>query len=152
MKIQINNLEALERLIGNDNEIEFEIRQSVVEAFSKKHLRSLANCEFSKAAENTIQAYLSKELLETVKLGNWTTEVRLKGEYAKAFDAAILRRVEEVIKGIVEKAIDASGHKDKLNRLIADRVNYITDQWSIINIERRIDAAVNEKIRKKFGL
>ena len=38
MKI-ILDLPALERLIGNDTEIEVELRNSIVQAFAKKHLK-----------------------------------------------------------------------------------------------------------------
>jgi hypothetical protein len=36
VKIQINSLEALERLIGNDNNLEIDIRNSIVQNFTKK--------------------------------------------------------------------------------------------------------------------
>lgn len=38
MKIQINSLEALERLIGGDTELEIDIRNSIVHKFTQKHL------------------------------------------------------------------------------------------------------------------
>ena len=41
MKIQINSLEALERLIGGDTQVEIEIRNSIVQEFTKKYLKSL---------------------------------------------------------------------------------------------------------------
>lgn len=41
-KIQINSLEALERLIGGDSELEFEIRNNVAQDFAKKHLKAVA--------------------------------------------------------------------------------------------------------------
>lgn len=42
-KIQINSLEALERLIGNDNELEIQVRNNIVQEFAKKHLKAIAN-------------------------------------------------------------------------------------------------------------
>jgi hypothetical protein len=59
VKIQINSLEALERLIGNDNELEIQIRGSIVQEFTKKHLRSLATTELVEGAKKSI-AYLVK--------------------------------------------------------------------------------------------
>ena len=38
-KIQINSLEALERLIGGDTELEIEVRNSIVQEFAKKYLK-----------------------------------------------------------------------------------------------------------------
>ena len=42
-KIQINSLDALERLIGGDTELEIEVRNSVIQKFAEKHLKPLAN-------------------------------------------------------------------------------------------------------------
>lgn len=42
VKIQINSIEALERLIGGDSAFEIEVRNSVVQDFSKKHLKAVA--------------------------------------------------------------------------------------------------------------
>ena len=39
--IQINSLEALERLIGNDAELEINIRNAIVQKFTKKHLKAI---------------------------------------------------------------------------------------------------------------
>jgi hypothetical protein len=43
IKLQINSLDALERLIGGDNEVELELRNWVVQAFAKKHLKIAAS-------------------------------------------------------------------------------------------------------------
>ena len=39
VKIQINSLEALERLIGGDPSLEFDIRNNVAQKFAAKHLK-----------------------------------------------------------------------------------------------------------------
>lgn len=61
MKVQINSLEALERLIGNDNEMEIAVKQSILNEFAKKHLKSIANSD----AMEKIAATVKKELRET---------------------------------------------------------------------------------------
>ena len=61
MKIQINSLEALERLIGNDKEMEISVKQSILNEFAKKHLKSIANSE----AMLSIASYVTKELKES---------------------------------------------------------------------------------------
>lgn len=42
IKIQLNSLDALERLIGGDSTVEVEIRNSIVQEFAKRHLKSIA--------------------------------------------------------------------------------------------------------------
>ena len=60
MKIQINSLKALERLIGGDNELEIEIRNSIVQEFTKKHLKSIYNDIISDAFLRRITEELIK--------------------------------------------------------------------------------------------
>ena len=62
IKIQINSLAALERLIGGDSELEIELRQSVVEAFARKHLKVVVNSEVFKEAVDGIRASLEGEV------------------------------------------------------------------------------------------
>lgn len=61
MKIQINSLEALERLIGNDKEMEISVKQSILNEFAKKHLKSIANSN----AMLSIASHVTKELKES---------------------------------------------------------------------------------------
>ncbi len=42
LTIQINSLEALERLIGGDSQVEIDVRNNIVQAFAEKHLKALA--------------------------------------------------------------------------------------------------------------
>ena len=64
LTIQINNLEALERLIGGDNEVEIDIRNSVVQKFAEKHLKALANSSEISSTLNDIQTDISKQVTE----------------------------------------------------------------------------------------
>ena len=63
MKIQMNNLEALERLIGGESEVEMDIRASIVDAFCKKHLKSIANEEFVKRMAEAVKTEINGKLL-----------------------------------------------------------------------------------------
>ena len=65
IKIQINSLEAVERLIGGDNEIEIQVRNSIVNDFTKRHLKGVVSEKMSKDISKAIE----NELLKEVKLG-----------------------------------------------------------------------------------
>lgn len=62
-KIQINSLEALERLIGGDTELEIEVRNSIVQEFAKKYLKGIINEELMTVAVNRAK---KKEAYEDV--------------------------------------------------------------------------------------
>ena len=63
VKIQINNLEALERLLGNDTELEAEIRKSIAYDFTKKHLKNLVTEDFVKKTEKALSSELADVFL-----------------------------------------------------------------------------------------
>lgn len=63
MKVQINSLQALERLIGDDREMEITVKQSIINEFAKSHIKSVANSEAS--------LRLKAEILEEVKKSNY---------------------------------------------------------------------------------
>ena len=41
--LQINSVEAVERLIGGDETMELSLRNSIVQEFAKRHLKAIAN-------------------------------------------------------------------------------------------------------------
>ena len=73
IKIQINSLEALERLIGGDNELEISIRDNIVQEFTNKYLKGLVNSDKIKEASWSINQ----------KIRNCVEETYLSGAYLK---------------------------------------------------------------------
>lgn len=63
MKIQINSLVALERLIGDDKEMEITVKTSVINEFAKSYIKSVANSE--------IVDTIKKAILDEVKKTNY---------------------------------------------------------------------------------
>lgn len=87
-KIQINSLEALERLIGNDNELEIEIRNSIVQNFTKKYLKDLAKAELMTSIAKAVQNEVMSEFFEEIKVSRWnSTKIVFKKEYLEKIRA-----------------------------------------------------------------
>ena len=103
VKIQINSLSALERLIGNDNELELELRQSIVESFAKKHLTCIANNPFFQKE--------IKELQKDIKISIQNEVKNSIGQYERKGWSPTLILKEEIIQKIQER-ID--GEFDKI--------------------------------------
>ena len=105
MKIQINNLEALERLLGNDSEFEMEVRNSVAQNFAKKYLKSLIQGWDVKPFVNFIKSYIDDNYF-TQSLGKvyLNTDVvdKLKLAISEKFDSLInnyiLRKLMNILK------------------------------------------------------
>lgn len=173
MKIQINNIETLERLIGGDTELEFDIRQSVVESFTKKHLKSIANTTAMATVANALKKEIIDELLISVKSGSGSyfqltpqlTDA-LKNAINNDIKNLIYEKLDEVLKSEigVQQLIKRLEFKlqeteDKLNRFakkVEDRtieavVKIDTEIQSKV-LEGKIDKMVNDKIKAKFNL
>jgi uncharacterized membrane protein YheB (UPF0754 family) len=122
MKIQINSLEALERLIGGDTQLEFDIRQNIVEEFTKKHLKSLAN--------STLMARTEQDIVKAIKIG--------------ASHDLIIQRIDEYLnKEVVRK---------KIENLLNKQSDFIVGQLSDMMLKLKIEQLVDQKIKEKLGL
>jgi hypothetical protein len=65
IKIQLNSLDSLERLIGGDSEIELSIRNNIVQEFTKKHLKSLVQDEIITKNVAKVKSDLEFEILNS---------------------------------------------------------------------------------------
>lgn len=147
-KIQINSLEALERLIGNDNELEIEIRSSIVQEFAKKHLKAIANeptfqneittfkqklqGEFDKKMEESIASvkrYYHGASIEKVTL-HPELEASIKSKVRELVDELVSKRVKDVIEEYYNEEV------------LTKRINVMMDH--------NIKVLVNEKIKAKI--
>jgi hypothetical protein len=67
VKLQINSLDALNRLIGGDSELELQLRQQVVAEFAKKYLKSIVLDEWFQKWMESLKADLQKTFQTMVK-------------------------------------------------------------------------------------
>ena len=128
MQIQINNLAALERLIGGDSELEFEIRNNIVQAFANKHLKPLVNDLKFDAMLRKVQESGQEEVKKVIeeKLGkfvtiNWRESFSLNDN----IKASIRQEAQTKIKEQVDAAAEVVLQKftpEYLDKLISARV------------------------------
>ncbi len=150
-KIQINSLDALERLIGGDTELEFEIRRNVVEDFAKKHLRSLVDTELMKATENSIKTNMRDNCL--TRVSSYTSDgYKLNSEFEKIVRERISTEANYVIDNQVREKIKSLGFTDKIDSMINDISLTITNSLTEDAINKRIDIAVAKIVKEKMGI
>ena len=152
MKIQINSLDALERLIGGDSEVEIEIRNSIVQEFTKKYLKSVAEkvlesevAVFTKGIKATFQQQAQDAIGEMKNPGYYSQTFVPNETFKKAISeqvqyqvdrqisAAIDARFTEVAKNGIEQQIDY-----RIKRLMADSFGRI--------IEEKLKEAMTSKL------
>ena len=135
-KIQINSLAALERLIGNDNEIEIEIRNSIVQEFAKKHLKSIAH--------ELDSGLLNKELKDAVlKKDRWSTNM----QFTDAFKGIIQKEMIEAYLSQKAREVVASS-QDVYWESVNNKTSEILDRIENGVFEDRVKREVNKKYKQ----
>lgn len=145
MKIQLNSLEALERLIGGDTEVEFEIRNSIVQEFTKKYLKGLVNETIAndviKEALRQARNEITEKLFTTSKI-NFYSKTVLKKEIAEAF-------IQDIKSDLYKEIYEELNLPEVKKQLLA------TAEWAKMEALKkytndRVYAEISEKIRKEL--
>lgn len=130
MKIQINSLAVLERLIGGDSELEVDIRNSCIQEFAKRHLKHLAESALYAVNVNAVEA--------------------MKQQYRKEIESYVDTRlysspsvrpdIERAIRNKAQERVD-SAIKETIDTALADIERKMEVKFYIIteNVIRAID-------------
>ena len=144
MKIQINSKEALERLIGDDKEMEIAIKNAVINQFAKQYLKSVANDEIMRELKVAVLAEVEAEVARHVErvpafgMSCFKARPGLKEAVKDATKEALRELVKEAIE---ERMSDVDG---EVKQLLGYKLDIICDKVS----ERNIDRLVQSKLRK----
>ena len=148
LTIQINNLEALERLIGNDSEVEVDIRNSVVQKFAEKHLKPLANSPQISGTLSAIKDDISKQIREkcegeiaTFKTswGGSITDIKLRSNIQAEIDRHVRLLTDKLIQDGVTEALKIWLNDADLKKRIDSRFEYYTKEYINNEIKSRIE-------------
>lgn len=151
IKIQINSLEALERLIGGDSDLEMEIRSSIVQEFTKRYLRDIAKTELVSTISKALNQEIKTEFFITVKDG-WNRETCLKPEIIKKLKEELSYEANTQLKTVVSELIGEQKAYDKINEAVDKASNWILDKLSEDKLNHRLDLMVDKKLKEKLGL
>ena len=153
MKLQINSLEALERLIGGDTEIEVDVRNNIVEAFAKKYLKSIVQSANFSGLQSRVLKDLEAEVDAAVAKEVGTVRRAYQGaaptvQLRDAIRSSIQTAVVEVIKPLVENATAefTSRYTTTIQAMVDKAIN--------AEFQKRVDAAVEARLKeiaKKIG-
>ncbi len=73
--IQINSVEALERLIGDDPQLLIAVRDSAISEFSRRYIKNLIDRELVQSLEEKMKYALIENLRETEE--NWSLDEKI---------------------------------------------------------------------------
>jgi len=149
MKIQINNLEALERLIGGDTELEIDIRNSVVQRFTEKHLKGVANELMARGISETIRKEISASFMN--EEGNYYNKtIVVKPEFADKLKTQISIEFYRLMSGHIETEIIE--FQKKFNDLIQSYGSQLAQRITDEQFEKRVNEAADKKIKERLGV
>lgn len=133
LTLQINSLEALERLIGGDSKVEIELRNSVVQKFAEKHLKPLANSDaFDDVKRHIIieaEDLLAKEVGKFTK--SWTGKIeniKFKPEIQDKITSETYKLVNEKIREAVDNAVKRFEDENNIKKKIDTSIAYFTEK------------------------
>lgn len=149
---QINNLEALERLIGGDSQVEMDIRQSVVEAFAKKHLKSLVTDTAIEKVGSAIKNEATAMITEQVKDGSWSTKTVLTEKARQLIKDSLTYSVNSEIYEVIKKEVNEQATREKIASLLEKQAEWIVNDLTSSNLEARLDKMVDKKLKERLGL
>jgi hypothetical protein len=152
-KIQINSLEALERLIGNDNELEIEIRNSVVQNFTKRYLKDLAKTGLVANIAKAVQSEIKSEFFEDIKTGSWNiTTTVFKKEILEKVKEELKYTAKQELSSVVSEIVEEQKVYDTIKTKLDSTVEWITEQLAPQRLESRIEKLVEARLKEKLGL
>jgi len=141
IKLQINSLDAIERLIGGDSELEIEVRASVVEAFMKKHINSIVNSKVTEAVKRDI---LSELIIPAKGYNSYDALTVKTKELLKA-------EIDGQFRKIANDALNAYLAEGGLDQLMKEKAAYVADTLTARTIDVKFDQYVDIAIKKKLG-
>lgn len=150
-KIQINSLEALERLIGGDSELEIEIRNSVVQQFSKKHLKSLATDDLMKSAEQSVCNEVESKFFDIIE-GRFSKTKVFKKEVLNDLENFIKNKASNELRSIINDILEEYKQIEKINNAIEESVTNIMNSLTETRLNYKIDKLVEKRIKEKLGI
>lgn len=105
MKIQINSLAALERLIGDDKEMEITVKSSIINEFAKSYIKSVANSEIVDTIKRAVFEEVKKTnyfgLLVQNKSNHYRIDYLLSDEAKELVKTQVRQEVDKLIKEAV---------------------------------------------------
>lgn len=149
MKVQISNLEALERLLGGDTELEIEIRNSVVQNFANKHLKAVAKDLLDKGITKGVEKFIRDEFFITDSWGHITC---FNPKTKELLDRQITDIVRKEVDLAIKEKIDFNVINKTVNERLSATLDYIDTELKSKEMDRRLGEMVTKRIRESLNL
>lgn len=150
-KIQINSLEALERLIGGDTNVEIEIRNSIVQEFAKKHLKAMVSHPLIVAAVQNAMDEVRQEFMTIAVNSRWTEPV-MRSNVLETFKVRMREQANEELYSIINNAVSDNKRLQNIDAEIDVAANWILNQLAPDVLESRLNKMVDARLKERLGI
>lgn len=152
--IQINSLEALERLIGGSTQAEIDIRNAVVQSFTEKHLKAIAADphivkvadSIQKAARTAVSDLVSEHIGVIKSTWSGTVQsVTLNATVRNEIDSLVRYRASALVDVAIKETLAkfAEGLAARISGAVAHQLDY--------EIGNEVKKQVGEAFRRAMG-
>lgn len=155
LTIQINSLEALERLIGGDTQVEIDIRNNIVQAFAEKHLKALAGSQqINNAISDVREAIDSEVSIELKRLfgtysNTWRRDIKLDESVKSIIKEAVLTEIHSVVDSYLKEIMAAPEWiKEKVETKIKQLAINIANSELQSKIENVVKNSIDAQVAK----
>ncbi|NOS67367.1 MAG: hypothetical protein HOO67_03305 [Candidatus Peribacteraceae bacterium] len=154
--IQINSVEALERLIGGNTQAEIDIRNSVVQTFATRHLKAVANTDhIAQLAKNLSTAVkTSADDLIQAQVGevkrNWSgfiESVKLNSKVQAEIDGQVKQQAANLVDAAI--AVCTAELRDGLEKRISGAVKMRLDYEIGQEVKKQVSDAFRRALESK---
>lgn len=154
MKVQINSLAALERLIGDDKEMEITVKSSIINEFAKSYIKSVANSEIVDTIKDAILEEVRKTdyfglLTKGTSNNSWSISYLLSKEAKELVRKQVRREVDQLISDTVAPIREelVNDIKSRLDSMSLSVSNCIREEIQ----KETIDKLVQKRLKDLFG-
>jgi hypothetical protein len=146
------NLPALERLIGNDTELEVNLRQQIVDNFADKHLKSLLNSDGLLKLKLEWEQLIRSELSEKLKeLKSQPSIIQCVEEHVSNDTKWHLGRlIQETVAAAINETLQSL--IDRQKRWMEDRVKAAVDAALPGKVDRLIEQGIQDRLKAAAAL
>lgn len=153
IKIQINSLDALERLIGGNSEIEIEIRGNIVQEFSKRYLKDIVAADAIKQVTseviNSVREEIRVNFLSEVKpSGSYWSKIILKPEIKKELIDSAKYELMEELRQEIKTSLGVTNARETVENEVNKAVNGLIDRLSEESLQSFIDVRAKAKLKE----
>lgn len=142
MKIQLETEDIIKLLNFQGHDIQLEVTNKIVQEFTKRYLKDIANSQIVIEAKDAILSEVNKEISN--QIGNVSIWNRNINQNVKTL---IQEFVKEEITKTVKEAVDHEFKiysEQRLNEYISDRIDYLTKCLVDKKIKEKLDNIVKE--------